>query len=145
MLLDGVYEAGVPDLAKIDVLHAAIIETAKRAHPYEGHKLSLSRWNEVLTDPMFMQDCNSKFGGGRRRLFGGAQKPSSTDYSDLRDTYGPMLPRWQLWPGVKVFFYCLDADRELMLSGRDPFFNEIAEDAVYEDLADQVERGFVVL
>lgn len=132
-------------MAKLDVLHAALIETARRSHPYEGHTLSLSRWNEVLDDDEFQEACNQKFDSGRKKLFGGSSKPSPSDYVDLRDSYGQYLDRWQAWPAVRAFFFTLDADLQLKQTGTEAFLSEIVEDVVYEELADQVERGYLEL
>ena len=67
-------------MSKLDVLHAAVIETARRSHPYEGHALSLARWTEVLGDNTFRDECNRRFDTGRKRLFGGSANPSEKDY-----------------------------------------------------------------
>ena len=132
-------------MAKLDVLHAALIETARRSHPYEGHMLSLTRWNEVLEDSEFQEACNQKFDSGRKKLFGGSSNPSPTDYQALRDAYGQYLGRWQAWPAVRAFFFTLDADLQLKQTGTEAFLSEIVEDVVYEELADQVERGYLEL
>ena len=132
-------------MSKLDVLHAALIETARRSHPYEGHRLSLNRWNEVLDDDEFQEACNQKFDSGRKKLFGGSSKPSPSDYADLRDSYGQYLDRWQAWPAVRAFFFTLDADLQLKQTGTEAFLSEIVEDVVYEELADHVERGYLKL
>lgn len=132
-------------MAKLDVLHAALIETARRSHPYEGHTLSLSRWNEVLDDDEFQEFCNQKFDAGRKKLFGDSSKPNSSDYAALRDTYGQYLERWQAWPAVRAFFFILDADLQLKDTGTEAFLSEIGEDVVHEELLDQVERGYLKL
>ena len=130
-------------MAKLDVLHAALVETARRSHPYEGHTLSLSRWNEVLDDPEFQEARNQKFDSGRKKLFGGSSNPSPSDYTALRDTYGQHLERWQAWPAVRAFFFTLDADLHLKQTGAEAFLSEIVEDVVHEELLDQVERGYL--
>ena len=132
-------------MAKLDVLHAAIIETARQSHPYEGHALSLSRWNEVLDDTEFQKSCSQKFDSRRKNLFGGSSTPSSDDYRALRDTYSQYLERWQTWPAVRAFFFTLDADLHLKHTGTEAFLSEVVEDVVYEELADQVERGYLLL
>ena len=132
-------------MAKLDVLHAALIETARRSHPYEGHTLSVSRWNEVFEDPEFQESCNRKFDAGRKKLFGGSSNPSSSDYVAIRDTYGQYLERWQAWPAVRAFFFTLDADLQLKQTGTGAFLSEIVEDVVHEELLDQVERGYLKL
>lgn len=132
-------------MAKLDVLHAALIETARRSHPYDGHTLSLTRWNEVLDDPEFQEACNQKFDSGRKKLFGGSSNPSPADYEALRHAYGQYLERWQSWPAVRAFFFILDAEEQLKQTDTEAFLSEILEDVVYEELADQVERGYLVL
>ena len=132
-------------MAKLDVLHKALIETARRSHPYEGHTLSVARWNEVLDDSEFQEACNQKFDSGRKTLFGGSSNPSPADYQALRDAYGQYLERWQAWPAVRAFFFTLDADLHLKHTGTEAFLSEIVEDVVYEELADQVERGYLLL
>ena len=132
-------------MAKLDVLHAALIETARRSHPYEGHTLCLTRWNEVLEDSEFQDACNQKFHSGRKTLFGGSSNPSPADYQALRDAYGQYLERWQAWPAVRAFFFTLDADLQLKHTGTEAFLSEIVEDVVYEELADQVERGYLLV
>lgn len=132
-------------MAKLDVLHAALIETARRSHPYEGHKLSFSRWSEVLDKREFQESCNQKFDSGRKRLFGGGSNPSPADYEALRDTYGQYLQRWQAWPAVKAFFFSLDAEEQLKQTDTEAFLSEILEDVVHEELLDQVERGYLKL
>jgi len=132
-------------VSKLDVLHAALIETARRSHPYEGHMLSRTRWNEVLGDSKFQEACNHKFDSGRKKLFGGGSNPSPADYEALRNTYGQFLERWQAWPAVRAFFFTLDADSQLKQTGSEAFLSEIVEDVVYEELADHVERGYLVL
>ena len=136
---------GILFMAKLDVLHAAVIETARRSHPYEGHVLSLARWTEVLEDNAFRDECNRRFDTGRTRLFGGSANPSEKDYEELRDTYGPLLARWQLWPAMRAFFFCLDADLQLSQTDSEPFLSEIVADVVYEELQDQVSRGYLKL
>lgn len=136
---------GILFMAKLDVLHAAVIETARRSHPYEGHVLSLARWTEVLEDNAFRDECNRRFDTGRTRLFGGSANPSEKDYEELRDTYGPLLARWQLWPAMRAFFFCLDADLQLSQTDYEPFLSEIVADVVYEELQDQVSRGYLKL
>jgi len=132
-------------MAKLDVLHAALIETARRSHSYEGHTLSLNRWNEVLQDSKFQEACNQKFDSGRKKLFGGSSNPSPSDYAVLRDTYGQHLERWQAWPAIRAFFFTLDADLHLKRTGTEAFLSEIVEDVVLEELTDQVERGYLKL
>lgn len=132
-------------MAKLDVLHAAVIETARRSHPHEGHVLSLARWTEILEDPAFRDECNQQFGTGRKRLFGGSVNPSDQDYDELRDTYGPLLARWQSWPAMRAFFFSLDADAQLKQTDTEAFLSEIVEDVVHEELADQVARGYLKL
>lgn len=132
-------------MAKLDVLHAALIETARRSHPYEGHTLSLTRWNEVLDDADFQESCNQKFDSGRKKLFGGSSTPSPSDYEALRTAYGQHLERWQSWPAVRAFFFSLDAEEQLKQTDTEAFLSEIVEDVVYEELADQVERGYLKL
>lgn len=132
-------------MAKLDVLHAALIETARRSHPYERHTLSLTRWNEVLADSEFQEACNQKFDAGQKKFFGGSSNPSPADYQALRDAYGQYLERWQAWPAVRAFFFTLDADLQLEQTGTEAFLSEIVEDVVYEELADQVERGYLPL
>lgn len=132
-------------MAKLDVLHAALVETARRSHPYEGHKLSLKRWNEVLDDSEFQETCNQEFDAGRKKLFGGSSIPSPADYKALRDTYGQYLERWQTWPAVRAFFFTLDAELQLKQTGTEAFLSEIMEDVVHEELVDQVERGYLKL
>lgn len=132
-------------MAKLDVLHAALIETARRSHPYEGHTLSLTRWTEVLDDSEFQEACNHRFASGNKKLFGGCSNPSASDYADLRDTYGQYLERWQAWPAVKAFFFALDADLQLEQTGTEAFLSEIVADVVHEELADQVDRGYLKL
>lgn len=132
-------------MAKLDVLHAALIETARRSHPYEGHTLSLKRWNEVLEDSEFQEACNQKFDSGRKKLFGGSSNPSPADYEALRDTYAQYLERWQAWPAVKALFFTLDAELQLKQTGTEAFLSEIMEDVVHEELIDQVERGYLKL
>jgi hypothetical protein len=78
-------------------------------------------------------------------LFGGSSNPSASDYADLRDTYGQYLERWQAWPAVRAFFFSLDADLQLGQTGTEAFLSEIVEDVVHEELADQVERGYLKL
>ena len=136
---------GILSMAKLDVLHAAVIETARRSHPYEGHVLSLARWTEVLEDNAFRDECNRRFDTGRKRLFGGSANPSEKDYEELRDTYAPLLARWQLWPAMRAFFFCLDADLQLNQTDSEPFLSEIVADVVYEELQDQVSRGYLKL
>lgn len=130
-------------LSMLDVLHAGLLETAKRSHPYEGHKLSVTRWYEVLADPIFQQSCNESFGGRRRLLFAARERPSPCDYESLGKTYEPYLERWQSWPAMKAYFFALDADQQLKRAGSDPFLNELVADVVYEELADQIERGYL--
>lgn len=132
-------------MAKLDVLHAAVIETARRSHPYEGHVLSPARWTEVLEDKAFIDKCNQRFDKGRNRLFRGSANPSDQDYEELRDTYGPLLARWELWPAMRAFFFSLDADAQLKQTDTEGFLSEIVEDVVYEELADQVARGYLKL
>lgn len=132
-------------MAKLDVLHAALIETARRSHPYEGHTLSLTRWNEVLDDTDFQESCNQKFDSGRKKLFGGSATPSPSDYEALRTAYGQHLERWQSWPAVRAFFFALDADLQLGQTGTEAFLSEIVADVVHEELADQVDRGYLKL
>ena len=132
-------------MAKLDVLHAALIETARRSHPYEGHTLSRARWNEVLDDSEFQEACNQKFDSGRKKLFGGSSNPSPADYEALRDTYAQYLERWQAWPAVRAFFFTLDADLQLKHTGTEAFLSEIVADVVHEELLDQVERGYLKL
>lgn len=132
-------------MAKLEVLHAALIETARRSHPYEGHTLSLTRWNEVLEDSEFQETCNQRFGPGRKKLFGDGSNPSPADYQSLRDAYGQYLERWQAWPAVKAFFFTLDADLQLKQTGTEAFLSEIVADVVHEELLDQVERGYLKL
>lgn len=132
-------------MAKLDVLHAAIIETARRTHPYEGHKLSSDRWGEVFADPAFKDRCNRKFDAGRRTLLGRSMDPSDDDYRELRDAYLGSLPRWQCWPSVRAFFFSLDADAQIKLTDSEPFLSEIVEDVVYEELLEQVEMGYLRL
>lgn len=132
-------------LAKLDVLHAALIETARRSHPYEGHTLSLNRWNDVLDDTEFQESCNQKFDSGRKKLFGGSSNPSPADYQALRDAYGQYLERWQAWPAVRAFFFSLDAEEQLKQTDTEAFLSEILEDVVHEELVDQVERGYLKL
>ena len=132
-------------MAKLDVLHAALIETARRSHPYEGHTLSLTRWNEVLDDSEFQEACNQQFASGNKKLFGGSSNPSPADYEALRDAYGQYLERWQSWPAMRAFFYCLDADLQLSQTDSEPFLSEIVADVVYEELQDQVSRGYLKL
>ena len=130
-------------MAKLDVLHAALMETAKRSHPFEGHTLSVTRWNDVLDDTTFQEACNQKLNSGRKRLFGASSTPSAFDYQILRDTYGPYLERWQSWTSMKAYFFALDADQQLKKAGSDPFLHELVADVVYEELADQIERGYL--
>ena len=132
-------------MAKLDVLHAAIIETARRSHPYEGHVLSLGRWQEVFGDPVFKDLCDRQFDTGKKRLFSRSVNPSSEDYDEMRDTYAPCLQRWQAWPAMRAFFYCLDADLQLNHTDSEPFLSEIVADVVYEELQDQVSRGYLKL
>ena len=62
-------------LSMLDVLHAGLLKLVKRSHPYEGHKLSVTRWYEVLADPIFQQSCNESFAGRRRLLFAARRDP----------------------------------------------------------------------
>lgn len=132
-------------MAKLDVLHAAIIETARRSQPYEGHVLSLDRWQEVFADPVFKDLCDRQFDTGKKRLFSRSANPSSEDYDEMRDTYSPLLQRWQAWPAMRAFFFCLDADAQLSQTDSEPFLSEIVADVVYEELQDQVSRGYLKL
>ena len=56
-----------------------------------------------------------------------------------------LLARWQLWPAMRAFFYCLDADLQLSQTDSEPFLSEIVADVVYEELQDQVSRGYLKL
>lgn len=132
-------------MVKLDVLHAAIIETARRSHPYEGHKLSADRWDQVLADPDFRARFDSKFDSRRWAIFRRDVKTCDVDYDELRVSFKPLLQQWQSWPALRAYFYSLDADLQLKHTGTEPFLSEIVMDVVHEEFSEQVARGYLKL
>ena len=46
---------------------------------------------------------------------------------------------------MRAFFFCLDADLQLSQTDSEPFLSEIVADVGYEELQDQVSRGYLKL
>ena len=131
-------------MSKLLVIHAALIETAKRSHPRFGHKLDPDKWRSVWRDHAFKDRCNelTKRSGG---WFSKVTIPSESDYETLCDSQTDRLPLLQSWPVMRAYFFVLDAEAQLTESIESVALTELMTDVVLEELEDQVERGYLEL
>ena len=128
-------------MSKLLVVHAALIETAKRSHPRFGHKLDLGNWRSVWRDPSFQEQCNTliKRSGS---WFSKTATPKKEDYENLGNSLEKKLSVLQAWPVLRAYFYVLDAEAQLAETIESVALTELMSDVVLEELEDQIERGY---
>lgn len=134
--------------SKLQVLHAALVETARLCHPRMGHKLDAEVWGKVLADSDFQSECNALiYQKTNKGLFtkSSADVPSPDDYRQLADQHIDALGRWEQWGSVKALFYSFDAEVALSGLAEGPFLSELVSDILLEDMMDQVDRGYLTL
>jgi len=131
---------------KLRVLHAALVETARWAHPFAGHRLKPEVWRRVFVDRDFQDSCNAlvaaKFSTG---WFGGHERelPTPEHYIDLCNRHVASLDRWERLGSVRALFYALDAEVALKGLLEGPFLSELVADILMDELQDQVDRGYL--
>ena len=133
---------------KLQVLHAALIETARLCHPRLGHTLDPDTWMKVFADDDFQAECNALVAAETKQgLFAKTvvASPSAEDYLALAQKHSESLSRWEQWGSVRAFFYALDADAALVALVEGPFLSELVMEVVLDDMADQVNRGYLQL
>ena len=131
-------------MSKVRVVHAALIETAKRSHPRLGHKLDPDHWHRVWRDPNFQDRCN-ELTARSGSWFSKVTTPSKSDYETLCDSLVSKLPSIQSWSVMRAYFYVLDAEAQLTETIESVALTELMTDVVLEELEDQVERGYLKL
>ena len=71
--------------------------------------------------------------------------PSAEDYLALAQKHSEALSRWEHWGSVRAFFYALDAVAALVALVEGAFLSELVMEVVLDDMADQVNRGYLHL
>ena len=129
-------------MSKLLVVHAALIETAKRSHPRFGHRLDMNSWRSVWRDNAFQQQCNTaiKRSGG---WFSKTEVPTNKDYESLGQSLEGKLPALEAWPVMRAYFYVLDAEAQLTETIESVALTELMSDVVLEELEDQVQRDYL--
>jgi len=134
--------------SKLSVLHAAVLETARRCHPRFGHKLDPETWMKVFTDADFQGECNAVIATEKKTgLFAksAVEVPTPDDYRELGQRHADALGRWEQWGSVRALFHTLDAEAALAGIAEGPFLTELVADIVLDDMADQANRGYLKL
>jgi len=134
--------------SKLQVLHAALVETARLCHPRMGHKLDAEVWGKVLADSDFQSECNALIiQKTNKGLFtkSSADVPSPDDYRELADQHIDALGRWGQWGSVRALFHTLDAEAALAGIAEGPFLRELVADILLDDMSDQADRGYLKL
>ena len=131
-------------MSKLIVIHAALIETARRSHPRFGHRLDLDNWRSVWGDPCFQEQCNAKINRSAG-WFSTATLPSKGDYEILGRSLEARLTTLQGWPVMRAYFFVLDAEAQLTETIESVALTELMSDVVLEELEDQVKRGYLKL
>jgi hypothetical protein len=129
-------------MSKLLVVHAALIETAKRSHPRFGHKLDPDNWRSIWGDPSFQEQCNILIKRSEG-WFSTTTAPSKHDYELLGKSLESKLAVLQAWPVIRAYFFVLDAEAQLTKTIESVALTELMSDVVLEELEDQVERGYL--
>ena len=124
------------------------METLRLCHPRLGHKLDPETWMEVFADGDFQSESNTLV--VKETTQGLFAKPStealsSDDYRELGRQHVESLVRWEHWGSVRALFHVLDAEAALEGLAEGPFLSELVGDILEEDMADQVEGGYLKL
>ena len=103
---------------------------------------------KVFADRNFQEACNSVLAkAAKKRLFAkpSAEVPSPEDYRELGQKHADSLSRWEKWGSVRALFHVLDAEVALEGLAEGPFLSELVGDILEDDMADQVDRGYLHL
>ena len=132
--------------SKLQVVHVALVETARLCHPRLGHKLDPEIWMKVFADPSFQDECNTRIAKeAKKGLFAkpSADTPSPEDYRELGQKHAESLSRWEQWGSVRALFHVLDAEAALEGIADGPFLSQLVGDILEDDMADQAYRGYL--
>jgi hypothetical protein len=83
---------------KLQVLHVALIETARLCHPRLGHALKPDTWVKVIADDDFQAECNALVAAEiKQGLFATTviANPSAEGYLALVQKHSAPLSRWE--------------------------------------------------
>ena len=133
---------------KLQVLHAALMGTARLCHPRLGHTLDPDTWMRVFADEDFQAECNALVAAETKQgLFAKTvvATPSAEDYLALAQKHSESLSRWEQWGSVRALFHACDAEAALVGIVERPFLSDLVADILLEDMAEQVDRGYLKL
>ena len=103
---------------------------------------------KVFLNGDFQSECNTLVTKETNKgLFAkpSVDAPSPEDYRELGQKHADSLSRWEKWGSVRALFHVLDAEVALEGLAGGPFLSELVGDILEDDMADQVDRGYLHL